>query len=84
MLLDFVKADRGLDDQTVESVVSSTMMCQCLWMLPQVICLCLKKGVMMARIFVSVCTVRRKKSCLRVCVRAFIMFHVSNDEMQLI
>ena len=41
----------------------------------------LKKGVIKARIFVSVCIVRRKKSCFRVCVRAFIMFHVSNDEM---
>lgn len=44
----------------------------------------LKKGVMMAIIFVSVCIVRRDEKRLQVCVRAFFMFHVPNDEMLLI
>ena len=44
----------------------------------------LKKGVMMARILVFVFIVRRDKKRLRVCVRAFFMFHVSNDEILLI
>lgn len=44
----------------------------------------LKKEVMMARIFVSVCIVRRDEKRLRVCVRAFFMFHVSQDEIFLI
>ena len=87
MLLDFGKVDRGLDEQMVESVASSTIMCQCLCMLSVLMHMdlsMLKKEVMMAKIFVSVCIVRRDEKRLRVCVRAFFMFHVSQDEIFLI
>ena len=39
----------------VESVASSTIMCQCLWMVAANDLPMFEKGVMMGRMFVSVC-----------------------------
>ena len=64
----------GLDGQMVESVASSAMMCQCLWMVAANDVPMFEKGVMMGRMFVSVCVVRWDKKRLRVWVKAFFMF----------
>ena len=42
----------------VESVASSAIMCQCLWMVAANDLPMFEKGVMMGRIFVSVCIAR--------------------------
>ena len=74
MLLDFVQTDRSLDSQMVESVASSEIVCQCLWMVAVNDLPMFKKGVMMGRMFVNVCVIRWDNMRLRVWVRAFFMF----------
>ena len=56
--MDLVSAEKGLDDQMVESVVSFATMCQFLCMMA-VSCLPMsEKGFIMERMLVSVCGVR--------------------------
>ena len=57
MLLDLVKADKSLDSQMVESVVSLAIMCQFLCTVAVNSLPMSEKGVKMGRILVSECSV---------------------------
>ena len=59
----FGKADKGLDNQMVESVMSLTTLCQFLCIIALSSLPMSEKGVTMGRMLVSVCGVRWDDRC---------------------
>ena len=57
MLLDFLLVGKGLDGQIVESVASLAVVCQVLWTVTVNDLYMSEKGVILGRMFVSVCCV---------------------------
>ena len=53
----FSLADKGLDDQIVETVASLAIVCQFLWVVPMNDLSMSEKGVIMGRMFASLCGV---------------------------
>ena len=57
MLLDFLLVGKGLDSQIVENVASLAVVCQVLWTVAVNDLYMSEKGVILGRMFVSVCCV---------------------------
>ena len=74
MPVDLVQADKGLDGQTVENVMSLAIVCQFLCIVAVNSLPMSAKGIIMGRMFVTVCGVHWDNKLMRLWVKAFLSF----------
>ena len=74
MLVDLVQADESLDGQTVENAVSLAIVCQFLCIVAVNSLSMSAKGIIMGRMFVTVCGVHWDNKLMRLWVKAFLSF----------